>query len=67
MNIDKVNERIWCHVCYAWICALAGVLLIDIEGQDRKNVFCDRHESWIHLGYDTDWPELYRQGAEDQT
>jgi len=67
MNIDKVSERIWCHVCFKWICALKDVLVVEIEGQDRSDIFCNNHGSYnaVHLGYDTDWPELYRQGCED--
>jgi hypothetical protein len=64
MNIDRVKERLWCHICFKWICAHVGVLLIAIEGQDRSDVLCINCDA--HLGYDTDWPELYRQGAETQ-
>lgn len=62
MNIDKENERIWCHICFKWIDAKVEILKIE-----NKDIFCIHHEPWdaAHLGYRWDWPEIYGNEYQD--
>lgn len=59
MNKNAKDQTIWCHVCQAWVDALIGILRIPRENEDKDDILCLNCEA--HLGYDTDWPELYRQ------
>ncbi|MDD4980268.1 MAG: hypothetical protein PHC54_03205 [Candidatus Omnitrophica bacterium] len=57
MNKNDKDKTIWCHICFTWVCALAGVLRLS-RNEGRDDILCLNCEA--HLGYDTDWPELYR-------